>query len=80
MTHVHPFLGISFSCGPIDDIVQQIVGAARGDRTKMLVTPNVHHVVALDRQLPPETVARQDAPVMSSSIPLEEFVPVTERR
>lgn len=57
MTDVHPFLGISFSCGSIDDIVQLIVGAARGDQTRMLVTPNVHHVVALDRQLPPETVA-----------------------
>ncbi len=57
MTDVHPFLGITFSCGSIDDIVQLIVNAARGERTTMLVTPNVHHVVALDRQLPPETVA-----------------------
>ena len=57
MTDVHPFLGISFSCGSIDDIVRLIVNAAREERTTMLVTPNVHHVVALDRQLPPETVA-----------------------
>lgn len=57
MTEVRRFLGFSFSTGPIDDIVRLIVGAARGARTTMLVTPNVHHVVALDRQLPQETVA-----------------------
>ncbi|PIP00232.1 WecB/TagA/CpsF family glycosyltransferase [Pleomorphomonas carboxyditropha] len=57
MTDLHRFLGIAFSTGPIDDIVRLIVDAARGRRTTMLVTPNVHHVVALDRQLPPETVA-----------------------
>ncbi|MCM5557845.1 WecB/TagA/CpsF family glycosyltransferase [Pleomorphomonas sp. JP5] len=57
MTDVRNFLGFAFSTGPIDDIVQLIVTAARGERTTVLVTPNVHHVVALDRQLPPETVA-----------------------
>ena len=57
MTEVVRFLGIPFSTGPIGDIVGLIAGAARGETTTMLVTPNVHHVVALDRQLPAETVA-----------------------
>ena len=57
MTEIVRFLGIPFSTGPISDIVGLIAGAARDQRTTMLVTPNVHHVVALDRQLPAETVA-----------------------
>ncbi len=57
MTEIVRFLGIPFSTGPIDDIVGLIAGAARGQHTAMLVTPNVHHVVALDRQLPADTVA-----------------------
>ncbi len=57
MLEVHRFLDIDFHTGDIDDIVGLIVGAARSARTSMLVTPNVHHVVALEQQLPPETVA-----------------------
>ena len=57
MIEIHRFLDLPISAGSIDDIVHLIVGAARADRTTMLVTPNVHHVVALDQQLPPETVA-----------------------
>ena len=57
MIEIHRFLDIPISAGSIDDIVRLIVDAARGDRTTVLVTPNVHHVVALDQQLPSETVA-----------------------
>ena len=57
MIEVHRFLDTPISAGSIDDIVRLIVDAARGERTTMLVTPNVHHVVALDQQLPPETIA-----------------------
>lgn len=57
MTEIVRFLGIPFSTGSISDIVGLIAGAARGETTTMLVTPNVHHVVALDRQLPANTVA-----------------------
>lgn len=46
------FFNIGFSTGSIEDIVGLVVGAARGERTRMLVTPNVHHIVALERQLP----------------------------
>jgi UDP-N-acetyl-D-mannosaminuronic acid transferase (WecB/TagA/CpsF family) len=51
MIETRPFLGIPFSTGTIDDVAALIVAAARAPRTTMLVTPNVHHVVALDRQL-----------------------------
>lgn len=57
MIEIHRFLDIPISAGSIDDVVRLIVDAAREDRTTMLVTPNVHHVVALDQQLPLETVA-----------------------
>ena len=57
MLEVRRLFDIDFHTGDIADIVALIVDAARGPRTTMLVTPNVHHVVALDRQLPPDVVA-----------------------
>lgn len=57
MLEIHRLFDIDFHTGDIADIVGLIVDAARSPRTSMLVTPNVHHVVALDRQLPPEVVA-----------------------
>lgn len=57
MLETHRFFGIDFHTGDIADIVGLIAAAARADRTSMLVTPNVHHVVAIEQQLPAETVA-----------------------
>ncbi len=56
MISVHRFLGVPFSTGSIDDVVGLIVTAARGEKPAMLVTPNVHHVVALDQQLASDIV------------------------
>jgi len=57
MLEVCRFLDIDFHTGNIADIVGLIADAARAPRTSVLVTPNVHHVVAIEQQLPPETVA-----------------------
>jgi N-acetylglucosaminyldiphosphoundecaprenol N-acetyl-beta-D-mannosaminyltransferase len=51
------FFDIPFATGSIDDIVDLGVDAAHAEHTTMLVTPNVHHIVALERQLPAETRA-----------------------
>lgn len=57
MLEVKRFLDIDFHTGDIADIVGLIVGAARAPTCSVLVTPNVHHVVALEQQLTPEVVA-----------------------
>ncbi len=57
MLEVRRLFDIDFHTGDIADIVGLIVEAARSPQTTMLVTPNVHHVVALDRQLAPDVVA-----------------------
>jgi len=47
MPNLRSFLGITFSTGTIPEIVDLIVAAARSEKTSMLVTPNVQHIVAL---------------------------------
>lgn len=51
MTTLRPFFDIAFTTGSIDDIVGEIAAAARAPGATMVVTPNVHHVVALETQL-----------------------------
>lgn len=51
------FFDIDFSTGSIPAIRRLVVAAARSDRTTMLVTPNVDHVVSLSKPLPDDTRA-----------------------
>ncbi len=51
MPNLRSFLGIPFSTGTIPEIVDLIVAAARAEKTSMLVTPNVQHIVALENQV-----------------------------
>ncbi len=51
------FFDIAFSTGSVDDISTMMVQAARAPMTSMLVTPNVDHIVALDRKLSAEEKA-----------------------
>lgn len=48
------FFDIAFSTGSIDDIRALIVRAARSDRTTMIVTPNVDHIVSLNDKMSTE--------------------------
>ncbi len=51
---IRTFFDIPFVTGSIDEIVALLAAAARAPRTSILVTPNVHHMVALERQLAPD--------------------------
>lgn len=45
------FFDIAFTTGSVGDIRRLMVQAARASKTSMLVTPNVDHIVALERKL-----------------------------
>jgi exopolysaccharide biosynthesis WecB/TagA/CpsF family protein len=51
---IRSFFDIPFETGSADEIVALLAAAARAPRTTVMVTPNVHHVVALERQLSEE--------------------------
>jgi exopolysaccharide biosynthesis WecB/TagA/CpsF family protein len=53
-TTTRDFFDFAFTTGSIEEITDLLVAAARDERTTVVVTPNVHHVVALETQLPTE--------------------------
>lgn len=48
------FFDIEFTTGSREDILSMMLGAARAERTTILVTPNVDHIVGLRTRMQPE--------------------------